>query len=164
MVIIVQYREERDDNGIIHIISEEEVACPICAGILKVIGSRGRGTIDITGNKETLIIRRLRCQTLTCRKIHHELPDRVIPYKRHCTETVEKIVNGDVDDVCCDFVTENRIREWWNAMYIYLKGVLVSLEMQYVGVFSPSPTPREMVRAVVNANYWVHTRSAWMPG
>jgi len=43
MVIIVQYREERDEDGVIHIISEEEVACPICAGILKVIGSRWRG-------------------------------------------------------------------------------------------------------------------------
>ena len=89
MVIIVQYREESEEDGVIHIISEEEIACPICVGILKVIGSRGRGQNDSAGNKITLIIRRLRCQS--CRKIHHELPDRVIPYKRHCAETVEKI-------------------------------------------------------------------------
>ena len=162
MVIIVQYREERDEDGVIHIISEEEVACPICSGFLKVIGSRGRGQNDSAGNKITLIIRRLRCQS--CRKIHHELPDRVIPYKRHCAETVEKIVNGDVYDVCCDFVTESRIRAWWDGVYMYFKSVLVSLQMKYGVVFSSCPAPSEIVRAVVNANYWVHTRSASMSG
>ena len=164
MVIITQYREERDEDGIIHIISEEETVCPICAGILKVIGSRRRGQIDVTGDKETLIIRRLRCQTQTCRRIHHELPDRVIPYKRHCAETVENIVNGDVDDVCCDFVTESRIRAWWDGLYTYFKGVLASLQMKYGVVFSSRSTPREIVRAVANANYWVHTRSVSMSG
>ena len=162
MVIITNYREERDEAGIIYIISEEEVVCPICVGILKVIGSRGRGQNDSAGNKEMLIIRRLRCQTQTCRKIHHELPDRVIPYKRHCAETVEKIVSGDVDDVCCDFVTESRIRAWWAGMYAYFHSVLVSLQVKYGALFSSCPTPREIVRAVVNANFWVHTRSASM--
>jgi hypothetical protein len=164
MVIIIQYREERDEDGIIRIISEEDVACPICVGILKVIGSRRRGQTDSAGNKEILIIRRLRCQTQICRTIHHELPDRVIPYKRHCAETVEKIISGDVDDVCCDFVTESRIRAWWNAMYMYFKSVLVSLQTKYETVLSSNPAPREIVRAVVNANYWVHTRSVSMPG
>jgi hypothetical protein len=160
MVIIIQYREERDEDGIIHIISEEETACPICTGILIVIGSRRRGQIDSAGIKEILIIRRLRC--LTCRKIHHELPDRVIPYKRHCAETVEKIISGDVDDVCCDFVTESRIRAWWDGVYTYFQGVLASLREKYAAIFSPCPTPREIVRAVVNANYWGHTRSVSM--
>ena len=162
MVIISQYREERDEDGIIHIISEEEIACPICAGILKVIGIRGRRRIDCAGNKETLIIRRLRC--LPCRRIHHELPDGVIPYKRHSAETIEKIISGDVDDVCCDFVTESRIKAWWAGMYMYFKNVLASLQMKYGAMFSSSLTPREIVRAVVNANYWVHTRSASMSG
>lgn len=162
MVIIAQYREERDEEGIIYIISEEEIACPICVGILKVIGIRRRGQIDSAGNKETLIIRRLRCQT--CRIIHHELPDRVIPYKRHCAQTVENIISGDVDDVCCDFVTESRIRAWWDAVYMYFKSVLVSLQTKYETVFSSNPAPREIVRAVVNANYWIHTRSASMSG
>ncbi|MCL2165462.1 MAG: DUF6431 domain-containing protein [Oscillospiraceae bacterium] len=130
----------------------------------RLLGVDGGGTIDCAGNKETLIIRRLRCHTQTCRRIHHELPDRVIPYKRHCAETVEKIVSGDVDDVCCDFVTESRIRTWWDGLYMYFKGVLVSLQMKYGVVFSSRLTPREIVRAVVNANYWVHTRSASMPG
>ena len=161
-MIISKYREERDTEGIIHIISEEAVVCPICAGILKIIGSRSRGRIDNTGNKETLIIRRLRCRP--CRRIHHELPDGVIPYKRHSTETIEKIISGDVDDVCCDLVTESRIRTWWAGMYMYFKNILASLHMKYGEMFSSSPTPREIVRAVVNANYWVHTRSAWMSG
>jgi hypothetical protein len=75
---------------------------------------------------------------------------------------VEKIVSGDVDAVCCDFVTENRIRAWWVGMYAYFKSVLVSLQEKYAAVFSSNPTPREIVRAVVNANFWVHTRSVSM--
>ena len=161
MVIIIQYQEERDENGMIHIISEEKIACPICVGVLKVIGSRRRGQFDSAGNKETLIIRRLRCQS--CRTIHHELPDRVIPYKRHCAETVEKIVSGDVEDVCCDFLTESRIRSWWTAFRLYFESVLASLRMKYRAVFSPNPTPREIVRAVANTNLWVHTRTAMTP-
>jgi hypothetical protein len=162
MVIIIHYQEECDEDGVIRIISKENSVCPICVGRLKVIGSRKRGQNDSAGNKVMLIIRRLRCQTKKCSKIHHELPDRVIPYKRHCAETVEKVVNGDVNDACCDFVTENRIRVWWAGMYAYFQSVLESLNEKYGVAFPSKLTPREIVRAVVNANYWVHTRSASM--
>jgi hypothetical protein len=160
LVIIVQYREERDEEGIIYIISEEDSVCPVCIGKLKVIGSRRRGLTNSAGYDETLVIRRLRCKR--CGKIHHELPDKVIPYKRHCTETVENIINGEVDDVCCDFVTEDRIRAWWAGFQVYFESVLASLRMKYGAVFSPDPTPREIVRAVANTNLWVHTRTATM--
>jgi len=157
MIIITHYREERGEDGIIFIISEEENVCPVCIGILIVIGSRRRGLINSAGDKEMLVIRRLRC--LTCRKIHHELPDKVIPYKRHCAETVEKVIVGDVVDVCCDFVTQSRIKTWWNSFSLYFESVLASLQIKYGSIFSADSAPRKIVRAVTNSNLWVHTRS-----
>jgi hypothetical protein len=161
MVIIIQYREERDEEGRIHIHSEEESVCPVCIGKLIVIGIRNRGLIDSAGDKEILVIRRLRCTK--CRKIHHELPDKVIPYKRHCAETVENIISGETEDVCCDLVTEMRIRAWWAYFHLYFTSILASLQVKYRIVFSVNPAPREIVRAVVNANLWVHTRTEMTP-
>jgi len=132
--------------------------CPICAAELKAIGIRDRYLINSAGDKDTLVIRRLRCTV--CHKIHHELPDMVIPYKRHCAETVEKVVSGDVEDVCCDFRIEARIRAWWAAFRVYFENIRASLRMKYGAAFPPDPTPREIVRAVANANLWVHTRTA----
>jgi len=160
MVLITQYREERDEKGRIHICSEEVSVCPICFGMLLVIGSRTRGLIDGAGYIITLVIRRLRCKL--CCKIHHELPDRVIPYKRHCMETIENVVNGNTDDVCCCFVTERRIKAWWAALILYFRSVITSLQVKYGAMFSVEATPREIVRALANTNLWVHTRSVSM--
>ena len=58
MIIIIEYREERDEDGLIYIISEEENLCPLCLGILVVIGSRKRHVINCDDQKATLVIRR----------------------------------------------------------------------------------------------------------
>lgn len=165
MVIITAYREElregRDGEFLIYIISEEESICPICGSKLYVIGIRRRKTTERSGEEETLVIRRLRCKI--CRKIHHELPEKVMPYKRHCAETIENIVAGEAEDVCCDFLTERRIRIWWSAFLLYFESIKESLRMKYGAVFSQGATPREIVRAVANANLWAHTRTAKTP-
>jgi len=155
------YRKERREDGKVYIISEEDSACPICFGILFVIGVRDRKLTDSSGVKETLVIRRLCCDD--CRKIHHELPDMIIPYKRHCAETIENVVAGEVTDVCCDFVAEHRIKKWWAAFRLYFESIKVSLQIKYRIVFSTNPTPREIVRAITNTNLWVHTRTAMTP-
>ena len=161
MVIINEYRKERREDGRIYIISEEDSACPTCFGAFFVIGIRDRKLVDSSGTKETLVIRRLRCDD--CRKIHHELPDMVVPYKRHCAETIENVVVGEVVNICCDFVTEYRIKRWWAAFCLYFESVKVSLQIKYRAVFSASPTPKEIVRAITNTNLWVHTRTAMTP-
>jgi len=53
--------------------------------------------IDSGGTPMTMIIWRLRCEQ--CGKVHHELPDVVVPYKRHCAETIEKVIEGKVEEV-----------------------------------------------------------------
>lgn len=111
------------------------------------------------GSRQTLIVRRLLC--VDCGIIHHELPDMIVPYKRHCAGTIEKIINHE-ESVCCEESTIRRIRVWWMALFLYIMGVLESLKAKYEVVFSGRPTPREIVRAVVNTNLWPHTRSAFL--
>ncbi|MEW5785724.1 MAG: DUF6431 domain-containing protein, partial [Bacillota bacterium] len=49
-----------------------------------MIGSRKRTFINEAGEREILIIRRLRCKN--CKRVHHELPDIIVPYKRYNSE------------------------------------------------------------------------------
>jgi len=83
------------------------------------------------------------------------LPDIVIPYKRYSVETIEKIVEGKDEEVVCEESTLRRIRAWWAACRLYFESILTSLREKYGMIFSGRPTPREIVRAVVNTNLWV---------
>ena len=125
-------------------------------------GRRERKVIASNGVWLVLIIRRLRCQH--CKKIHHELPDMVIPYKRHCAETIEKILSGSIGAASCEESTIRRIRTWWAVWRLYFESILISLEAKYGTAFSQYPAPKEIVRAVVNANLWPSTRSAFLSG
>jgi hypothetical protein len=96
--------------------------------------------------------------------IHHELPDIVMPYKRHCADTVERVIAGNTAEVCCEESTIRRIRAWWAALSLYFERVLASLHEKYGVLFSAKSAPREIVLAVANAHLWVHTRPAFLSG
>ena len=162
MIIIKSYGRRVDETGRVYILSYEFHVCPVCGCVLAVIGTRERRYFDNDDTKVVLVIRRLRCKG--CRVIHHELPDILIPYKRHCADTVEYIVNGENGNVCCDDRTIARIRAWWEACRLYFENALASLREKYGLTFQPNPTPREIVRAVANAHLWPHTRTAFLPG
>ena len=120
--------------------------------------------MDGGGITRILVIRRLRCKSKECRAIHHELPDILVPYKRHCAETVENVVNDKPESTCCDDRTARRIKTWWDACRVYFENVLASLREKYGVKFPQRPALREIVRAAVNANLWIHTRSAYLSG
>jgi hypothetical protein len=92
------------------------------------------------------------------------LPDIVIPYKRHCSETIEKVIAGDSAEINCEESTIHRIKAWWGACKLYFESVIASLREKEGVKFSANPAPREIVRAVVNAHLWIHTRSACLSG
>ena len=162
--------------------SAEQNLSPCCGDALKVIGSRPRTHIDSAGNKDALIIRRLRC--LHCKRIHHELPDILFPYKRYGSESIEAAVSGSSDlCVAADESTIARWRKWFLEMANYLLGCLTSIAfrlgkgsveemirlpksaLQRIGYYvgdAPGWLAR-VVRPVANANLWVHTRSAFCP-
>jgi hypothetical protein len=161
--------------------SAEQNPCPICDGSLKVIGSRHRGYTDSAGEAVDLIIRRLRCQD--CHKIHHELPDILVPYKRHASESIEAVVVGDGDSVAADESTIRCWRRWFAEMASYLFGCLKSIAIRHGMGFAETPSQgpesallgiwhyvggapgwlARVVRSVANSNLWLHTRSAFCP-
>ena len=135
--------------------------CPVCGGFLGGFGNRERNYIGEAGIWQILIIRRLRC--CDCKKIHHELPDILVPYKRHCAETIEKIIDDRVADADIGEITIRRTRCWWNDLRVYIQGVLASLKTKFGAAFGDPPKLKEVVRALANANLWVSTRSATTP-
>ena len=114
--------------------------------------------IESGGSKTILIIRRLRC--IQCKTIHHELPDMLMPYKRHCADTVEKIIVEDTSAVYCEDSTVRKIKAWWMSLLLYFKNILASLERKYSVRFMEDIKPKQIVRAVTNSHLWLHTRSA----
>jgi len=147
-----------------------------------VIGSRQRKFINSAGDKEVLIIRRLRC--CGCSRIHHELPDILFPYKRYGSESIEAAVVGNSDlCVAADESTIARWRKWFLERANYLLGCLASIVFRFDkgSVESMIRLPKfalqgiwhyvgdapgwlaRVVRPVANANLWVHTRSAFCP-
>ncbi len=98
-----------------------------------MIGTRRRRFIQENGEKAALMIRRFRCKG--CGRIHHELPDMLIPYKQHIAATVEKIYSGNRWDVCCD---DNEIRR----IYLWLMQVFLPMA---ASLYSPQPTAQRVL-------------------
>lgn len=161
--------------------SEEQLPCPCCGNKLKVIGSRRRKYINSAGDIIILVIRRLRC--LNCSKIHHELPDKLVPYKRYGRKSIEAVVGGDTDlTVPADESTIYRWKSWFLQYVNYFIGCLLSIAARYgrrteedLSCLPPSPLQRiwhlvgnssgwlsRVVRPIANLNLWIHTRSAFL--
>lgn len=120
-----------------------------------------------------LVIRRLRCAV--CRRLHHELPDILVPYKRHASESIAAVVGGaPALSVTAEESTLWRWRRWFSSLGAHFLGCLDALAARY-GIASAegrSTLPRSalhgiwqlvgeapgwlarVVRPVVNANLW----------
>ena len=100
-----------------------------------------------------LIIRRLQCPD--CRRMHNELPDCLVPYKRLCAEVFESIISGVSVAAPCEGRTIRRILAWWRAVGGYFSHILqticAKLEIPRSGV----PAFKETVRAAMNTNNWI---------
>ncbi|MDI6710368.1 MAG: DUF6431 domain-containing protein [Bacillota bacterium] len=168
-------------TGVFFVRSAEQIPCPCCSGHLKVIGSRQRSCINGRGEKIVLIIRRLGC--VTCHRIHHELPDMLVPYKRHTGCSIEATVGGEAAlSVNADESTLWRWRRWFWERAFYFRSCLVAIAARCfkMSAEGQSALPRSalhriwqlvgeapgwlarVVRPVVNANLWVQTRSAFL--
>lgn len=151
-----------------------------------MIGSRKRKYISSDGNRNTLVIRRLRCRQ--CKHIHHELPDILVPYKRYDSESIESALEDRSNlAVAADDSTISRWRLWFSAGLNHFLGCLTSITAKLgkkaAENIACSPRSRfqrvidfvgdaagwlaRIVRSVANTNNWIHTRSAflsWQPG
>ncbi len=165
--------------------------CSQCSSDLKCIGSRHRFCIFEDGENIYLVIRRLRCKDPACGKIHHELPDMLVPYKRHVSASLEQVIEAQVqpdkgNDHCCAETSTLRLwNEWCVTLATYWYGCLQALatrmgqiaEKEQKASFASSLHAlhalqsivgkgsgwlARIVRPVVNANLWVHTRSKYV--
>jgi len=148
------------------VMSCETSICPDCGGTLLVRSWRARMLIDSAGTKVAYQIRRLYCAL--CRHLHHELPDFMVPYKRHCAETIEKAINSEPDAPLDDRALR-RFRRWWRVVLPYFLNILKSLAEKYKIMFNPVPAFKAVVRAAVNSGNWIFaqticTRSESMSG
>lgn len=158
----------------------EIVPCPCCTKPLKVIGSRKRKILSESGESKILVIRRLRCTG--CHKIHHELPDCILPYKRYESSCVEQVIAVPDSAVAADDSTLYRWRTWFQNVSRYMLGCLVSILYRFqqesakdLSIPLPSTHPTighyvgdaagwlaRAVRPIANLNLWVQTRSAFL--
>lgn len=179
MICLAKYRLilDRDNSDKYYVKSEENSICPVCGcPELKVIGSRKRSTLQGDGGTIILIIRRLRCGN--CRRIHHELPDILVPYKRYAGTVIEAILDGASTEVCCENSSIFRIKRWFAGVSGYMAGCLSAIAAQMglkIKISNGSAIRRikdlvgdagdwlaRVVRTMVNTNNWVQTRSAFL--
>ncbi len=160
--------------------SKEQSFCPCCNSCLKSIGSRVRKVKNSFGDTIKLRIKRLRCRA--CNKIHHELPDLIVPYKRYDSKCIESVVMDDkASSVPADDSTLLRWKAWFKKSAYHFSGCLLSIAIQ-IGKGSVENSYDSMsllqrlwhhvgdaegwlarvVRPVVNSNNLVHTRSAFV--
>nr|WP_254223113.1 DUF6431 domain-containing protein [Brevibacillus parabrevis] len=153
--------------------SAEQVAAPCCGGCLCVVGSRPRAWFQSAGEKRKLIIRRLYCEM--CGRIHHELPDILVPYKRYDAESIEVVVSEPTrTDIAADESTLYRWKCWFVAWAVYAAGCLESIAKRLkLPVVEPSARPQTVlsllgrfvgdaagwlkraVRPIANSHLWV---------
>jgi hypothetical protein len=160
--------------------SAEQHICPVCEHDLIVIGSRRRIGRKPTGNRVTYIIRRLRC--IGCERIHNELPDLLVPYKRYEASCIEAVLSKGQDlVVAADESTLYRWRGWLKQCLQYWANCLSTIAartgnlVEPLSVPSPSALHRighyvghgvgwlaRVVRPIVHSQLWVHTRYAFL--
>ena len=155
--------------------SSETPRCPHCGRVLDVVGSRKRKLRKDDGSTTVLIIRRLRCER--CGRVHHELPDMAVPYKRFCADTVEEILSHKGKGTYpCESSTAARLRIWFSLLRGYWEGALSALknlhkqdEQLQLMLLSLTPVQpsrlaagwlKKIVRLLVNSCFWLQTRSA----
>ncbi len=144
-----------------------------------MFSSRKRVLINSSGERLVLVVRRLKCTR--CGRVHHELPDILVPYKRYSSESIEAVIAGESAlNVAADESTINRWKRWFNNLADYLASCLLSIAIRYIST-SVEDSPKgaysslqriwhhvgdapcwlaRVVRPVANANLWMQTRSA----
>ena len=93
---------------------EADLSCPCCGGALKYRDRRQRKALNESGDWVIYRLRRLRCQG--CGKLHTELPDFLLPYKRYCRTVFEEVLSGKKPDIPLESRTHGKFRAWYRRL------------------------------------------------
>ncbi len=145
--------------------NSETVFCPVCDSKLRVSGSRQRKLIDSSGSKVLLTIRRMKCEK--CGRIHHELPDCLVPYKRFGAEAISEAVTSHISDSTFSGETSTliRLRVWFKLFLDYVSRLREHFLLQYktdISAIDLKTTGglKRIVRTLCHSNLWPQTRLA----
>ena len=144
-------------EGIFVISGTELLTCPICGSLLTAYDRKVRKVRTRNGEVKRLLLRRLRCPK--CHRLHTELPDFLVPYKRYSRESIEGVIAGSKTGAPDDERTRSKIRRWYSRIRAYLDGVWQRLVNQKFASPQKIPTFLELVRAAVNSGFWIPTRT-----
>lgn len=159
----------------------EQSYCPQCQSELNPYDRRDRKCRDGNGDQKVLVIRRLRCCNQDCRRIHAELPEYLVPYKRYAVEVIAAVLTGTAVIAPNEEATRRRWRTWYKQIRDHLLCVATSVNrilQETARVLLASPSIRapysiplltdfslaELVRLAVNTGNWITTRSAIVTG
>lgn len=102
-----------------------------------------------------------------CGRIHHELPDCLVPYKRFGTEAIAEAVTSEISDSTFSGETSTliRLRVWFKLFLDYVSRLcesfllLYKTDISYIDMKTTSGLKR-IVRILCNSNLWPQTRLA----
>lgn len=131
---------------------------------------------DSESTYKTYRIRRLRC-TL-CGKIHHELPDFIVPYKRFSSKLITAILEQpEIQEI--NGATIQRLHRWFDAHALGFITTTLTIRLKYAQI-SVAPSSEgtsskldrlkslydyhanwlsHLVKTLANFNFWPQTRS-----
>lgn len=92
--------------------------CPLCGGVLKYYDKVKRIIKSKGGLVRKIKMKRFRCTT--CRKLHRELPEDVVPYKQYEAEVVNGVREGFITpDVMGfeDYPCEVTMKRWSRELH-----------------------------------------------
>lgn len=132
------------------------------------------------GGKHILLIRRLQCTC--CERIHHELPDCLVPYKRYESRALETVLHPCETHtvVCAENSTLYRWHMWFQGLLSYwiecLSAITHRLKLEDAEEIIPPSSSSlrglfnfvgeslgwlgRIVRPLVHSCFWQQTRSA----
>ena len=139
-------------EGIFVISGTEPLSCPICGGDLAAYDRKTRKMHTRSNGITVLLLRRLRCRH--CKKLHTELPDLLVPYKRYSRECIEDVLAQSRAGEPDDERTRSKIRRWYRQIRSYLDGIWKRLVTQTFASPKKIPSFLEMVTAAVNSGFW----------
>jgi hypothetical protein len=84
------------------------------------------------GEKLLLSLRRLQCTNEACGRIHHELPDCLVPYKRHASASIESACTPSAEAADTGISAENSTLSRW-------KRWAETFAQYWIAVSEPSP-------------------------
>ena len=161
MINVKEYHTEYNESkNVSYVWADEPLSCPSCdsSNLIKK-GWRSRKLITFIGSLLILLVQRVRCKG--CGKIHHVLPDTIVPYKRYDAQTIEAIINGNPEEALCELDEQEiyRIKTWWAKMKRYILNKTTAVIGKCHDQINSKIKLAAIVRILANADLWPGTRS-----